>query len=219
MPKTGTMTPPSSIAHYRITSKLGEGGMGVVYRATDTKLGRDVAIKVLPDSFASDHERMARFTREAQVLASLNHPNIAAIYGVEDRALVMELVDGETLSAPQSIETALNYAHQIADGLEAAHEKGVVHRDLKPANIKVTPEGRVKILDFGLAKLLGDEPAVADPASSPTLTMRATMAGVILGTAAYMSPEQARGGAADKRSDIWSFGVLLYEMLTDRKSK
>jgi eukaryotic-like serine/threonine-protein kinase len=201
---------------YEIVAPLGAGGMGEVYRAFDTKLKREVAIKILPEAFAADPERMARFAREAQALASLNHPNIAAIYGVEDCALVMELVEGETLSAPGS-ETALDYARQIADGLEAAHEKGVVHRDLKPANIKVTPEGRVKILDFGLAKLLGNEPAAGDPASSPTLTMRATMAGVILGTAAYMSPEQARGGTSDKRSDIWSFGVVLYEILAGKQ--
>src|ERR1041384_2120093 len=158
MPKTGTMTPPSSIAHYRITSKLGEGGMGVVYRATDTKLGRDVAIKVLPDSFASDHERMARFTREAQVLASLNHPNIAAIYGVEDRALVMELVDGQTLAERLGagqilLDEALPIARQITEALEYAHSRGIIHRDLKPANIKTTSAATVKVLDFGLAKI------------------------------------------------------------------
>src|SRR5438067_2179156 len=195
---------PSSITHYRIIDKLGEGGMGTVYRATDTKLNRDVAIKILPDAFAADPDRMARFQREAQVLASLNHPNIAAIYGVEDCALVMELVEGETLAGPLPLETALNYARQIADALEAAHEKGIVHRDLKPANIKVTPEGRVKVLDFGLAKAISSETAASDPASSPTLTMRATLAGVIMGTAAYMSPEQARGAPADRRSDIWA---------------
>src|SRR5262249_1958649 len=151
------MTAPQSIAHYRITGKLGEGGMGAVYRATDTKLGRDVAIKILPDAFAQDADRMARFEREARVLATLNHPNIAAIYGVEERALVMELVEGETLSGPLPMDTALPIARQIAEALEYAHEKGVIHRDLKPANIKVTPEGRVKILDFGLAKALSSE--------------------------------------------------------------
>jgi serine/threonine-protein kinase len=214
---------PETIAHYRIVSKLGEGGMGEVYRATDTKLGRDVAIKILPDAFAQDVDRMARFQREAQVLASLNHPNIAAIYGVEERALVMELVDGPTLAerigqGAIPLEEALPIARQIAEALEYAHERGIIHRDLKPANIKITPEGRVKVLDFGLAKALSAERAVADPASSPTLTMRATMAGVILGTAAYMSPEQARGAAADKRSDIWSYGVVLLEMLTGRQT-
>src|SRR5216110_3330272 len=146
------MSSPSVIAHFRITAKLGEEGMGAVYRATDTKLGRDVAIKVLPESFANDPDRLARFTREAQVLASLNHPNIAAIYGVEDRALVMELVEGEHLEGPLPIDTALNYARQIAEALEYAHERGVIHRDMKPANVKVTPQGIVKLLDFGLAK-------------------------------------------------------------------
>ena len=182
------MTPQRTIAHYRITTKLGEGGMGEVWRATDTKLSREVAIKLLPDAFAADPERMARFTREAQVLASLNHPNIAAIYGVEERALVMELVPGEDLHGPLSLETALNYARQIAAGLEAAHEKGIVHRDLKPANIKVTPEGVVKILDFGLAKAA--EPGAASSVNSPTLTIGATVAGAILGTAGYMAPSR-----------------------------
>src|SRR5690349_18913782 len=191
--------------------------MGAVYRATDTKLGRDVAIKVLPEAFSQDADRMARFEREAHLLASLNHPNIAAIYGVEERALVMELVEGETLGGPLPLEEALPIARQIAEALEYAHEKGVVHRDLKPANIKVTPEGRVKILDFGLAKAItGDAPS-ADPANSPTLTMRATMAGMIMGTAAYMAPEQARGHDVDKRADIWAFGVVVYELLTGRQ--
>ena len=212
---------PQAIAHYRITSKLGEGGMGEVWRATDTKLGRDVAIKVLPEAFARDPDRMARFTREAQMLASLNHPNIAAIYGVEERALVMELVEGPTLAeriaaGPIPLDDALPIAKQIAEALEYAHERSIIHRDLKPANIKITPEARVKVLDFGLAKALSNEAAAGDPSSSPTLTMRGTVAGVIMGTAAYMSPEQARGIAADKRADIWSFGVVLYEMLTGR---
>jgi len=216
------MTPHSSIAHYRITAKLGEGGMGEVWRATDTKLGRDVAIKVLPDTFAADPDRMARFEREAKVLASLNHPNIAAIYGVEERALVMELVEGPTLAeriaqGPVPPEEALPIVNQLVDALEYAHDKGVVHRDLKPANIKVTPEGRVKVLDFGLAKALSSESSAVDPASSPTLTMRATLAGVIMGTAAYMAPEQARGHDADRRADIWAFGVVVYEMLTGRR--
>src|SRR3954452_25633851 len=151
------MTPQSAIAHYRITSKLGEGGMGAVYRATDTKLGREVAIKVLPESFAADPDRLGRFTREAQVLASLNHPNIAAIYGVEDRALVMELVDGETLRGPLPFAQVLAIVHQLIDALEYAHEKGIVHRDLKPDNIKITPDGRVKVLDFGLAKAMAED--------------------------------------------------------------
>jgi serine/threonine protein kinase/Tol biopolymer transport system component len=217
------MSPGLSVAHYRITVKLGEGGMGEVWRATDTKLNRDVAVKVLPDAFAADPDRLTRFTREAQVLASLNHPNIAAIYGVEDRALVLELVDGATLderiaAGPIPIEEALGIARQIAEALEYAHEKGIIHRDLKPANVKITPEGRVKVLDFGLAKAMAsDVPGTGRPEASPTLTMRATMAGVILGTAAYMSPEQARGQEADQRADIWSFGVLVYEMLTGRK--
>src|SRR5215471_16697231 len=178
------MPPPSVIGHYVITSKLGEGGMGAVYRATDTKLNRDVAIKVLPDSLAADSDRLARFAREAQVLASLNHPNIAAIYGVEESALVMELVEGGEPRGPLGEDEALPIIHQLIDALEYAHEKGVVHRDLKPANLKITPEGRVKVLDFGLAKAMSSEPAVADPATSPTLTMRATMAGTIMGTAA-----------------------------------
>jgi serine/threonine-protein kinase len=193
------MSPQQLIAHYCITAKLGEGGMGVVYRATDTKLNRDVAVKVLPDSFAADPDRLARFTREAQVLASLNHPNIAAIYGVEDRALVLELVDGATLAerigaGPIPVDEALPIARQIAEALEYAHEKGIIHRDLKPANVKITPEGRVKVLDFGLAKAMASEAlGTGRPEASPTLTMRATVAGVILDTAAYMSPEQVSG--------------------------
>jgi Tol biopolymer transport system component len=216
------MSPGLSLAHYRITAKLGEGGMGEVWRATDTKLDREVAIKILPEALAADPDRMARFEREAKVLASLNHPNIAAIHGVEERALVMELVDGPTLAERIAggaipLEETLPIARQIAEALEYAHEKGVVHRDLKPANIKITPQGRVKVLDFGLAKALANEPAAGDPAMSPTLTMRATMAGVIMGTAAYMAPEQARGQNVDKRADIWAFGVLLYEMVTGRQ--
>jgi len=189
-----------------------------VYRAKDTKLDRAVAIKVLPAAVAEDPERLARFEREAKVLASLNHPNIAQIYGIEDRALVMELVEGKTLQGPFPLETALNYAKQIADALEAAHEKGIVHRDLKPANIMVTPEGVVKVLDFGLAAVPpapGETPG--DPRHSPTLTMAGTEAGMIMGTAAYMSPEQAAGKPVDKRADIWSFGVVLWEMLTGRR--
>jgi serine/threonine-protein kinase len=213
------MSPLQTIAHYRIIAKLGEGGMGEVWRATDTKLNRDVAIKILPKAFAQDTDRMARFTREAQVLASLNHPNIAAIYGVEDCALVMELVDGETLHGPLPVETALNYARQIADALEATHEKGIVHRDLKPGNIMVTPSGTIKVLDFGLAAVAqGSGTASGDPSVSPTLTIGATKMGMILGTAGYMAPEQARSKTVDKRADIWAFGVVLYEMLTGRRA-
>ena len=215
-----------SIAHYRVTGTLGKGGMGEVYRATDTKLNREVALKVLPDAFARDPERMARFSREAQVLASLNHPNIASIHGLEEsegkRALVMELVEGETLAerlkrGPILLAEALAIARQVAEGLEEAHERGIVHRDLKPANVKVTPKGVVKVLDFGLAKALEGESGSSsspDLSHSPTLGAMATHAGVILGTAGYMSPEQARGQKVDRRSDIWAFGVLLFEMLT-----
>jgi serine/threonine-protein kinase len=202
-----------TIAHYRITAKLGAGGMGEVYRATDTKLGREVAIKVLPEAFAAEADRMARFQREAQVLAALNHPNIAQIYGVEERALIMELVEGEPLKGPLPLDTAVDYARQITDALEAAHEKGIVHRDLKPANIMITPAGTVKVLDFGLAAVAlgtGNEAAT----QSPTLTLSPTRVGMILGTASYMSPEQAAGRPVDKRADIWSFGVVLWEMVT-----
>src|SRR5262249_30320490 len=163
-----TMSPPASVGHFKITAKLGEGGMGAVYRATDTKLHRDVAIKILPPAFAEDAGRMQRFEREAQVLASLNHPNIAAIYGIEQGAIVMELVEGQNLKGPVPVETAVDYARQIASGLEAAHDKGVVHRDLKPANIKVTPDGVVKLLDFGLAK--ASEAAVSAAGTSPTMS-------------------------------------------------
>src|SRR5579884_1653434 len=197
---------------YEVLAPLGAGGMGEVYRAKDTRLDREVAVKVLPAAVAQDRERLARFEREAKALASLNHPNIAQIYGVEEsgatRALVMELVQGGILPTPQPLETALNYAKQIADALEAAHEKGITHRDLKPANIMITPAGVVKVLDFGLATAPSREGVEAgDPTNSPTLTMAATQAGVIMGTAAYMSPEQAAGKPVDKRSDIWSFGV------------
>jgi Tol biopolymer transport system component/predicted Ser/Thr protein kinase len=215
-----------SIGPYEVVAKLGEGGMGQVYRARDPQLGRDVAIKVLPPAFAADADRLARFEREARVLAALNHPNIAAIYGVEARALVMELVEGETLevliarSRPHGLglEEALPIARQIAVALEAAHAAGVVHRDLKPANIKVRTDGVVKILDFGLAKALeGDTPAGgSSPADSPTLTARGTRLGTILGTAAYMAPEQARGKVVDKRADLWAFGCVFFEMLTGR---
>ena len=210
---------PESIAHYRISATLGKGAMGEVYRATDSKLGREVAIKLIPDDFARDAVRMARFTREAQVLASLNHPNIAAIYGVEDRALIMELVEGRTLSerieqGAVPLDEALDIARQIADGLEAAHDKGVVHRDLKPGNIKITPGGTVKLLDFGLAKTDGPAASGTSVDDAPTMAATTTGAGMILGTAAYMAPEQARGRSVDKRADIWAFGVILYEMLT-----
>src|SRR5271165_6623173 len=203
------------IGPYVVTGLIGKGGMGEVYRAHDNRLERDVAIKLLPAALAQDPERLARFTREAKVLASLNHPNIAQIYGVEDQALVMELVAGHALKGPLPLETALNYARQIAAALEAAHEKGIVHRDLKPANIMVTPEGVVKVLDFGLAAVAPAATDDSDPTNSPTLTMQ-TQAGVIMGTAAYMSPEQAAGKVVDKRADIWSFGAVLWEMLTGR---
>jgi serine/threonine-protein kinase len=204
------------IAHYEIRAHLGSGGMGDVYQASDTKLNREVAIKVLPEIFADDAGRMARFGREAKVLASLNHPNIAHIYGVEERALVMELAEGESPKGPMPFDDAWKIALQIADALEYAHEQGVVHRDLKPANIKVTPDGVVKLLDFGLAKAFSDTPETAgnDPSNSPTLTLGGTVAGIIMGTAAYMAPEQAKGKRVDKRADIWSWGVVLYELLT-----
>ena len=203
---------------YEILAAIGAGGMGEVYRARDTKLDREVAIKILPEAFAADAERLARFDREAKVLAALNHPNIAAIYGLEEGALVMELVEGEMPLGPLPLDTALDYARQIAAALEAAHDKGIVHRDLKPANIKITPAGVVKVLDFGLAAVMqGSTPGGSDPAASPTLTMGATQAGVILGTAGYMAPEQARGKAVDKRADIWAFGVVLYEMIAGRR--
>jgi serine/threonine-protein kinase len=220
------LTPGTRLGVYDITAQIGEGGMGQVYRATDTKLKRQVAIKILPPSLAADADRLARFQREAEVLASLNHPHIAAIYGIEESAgataLVMELVEGDDLSqriARGSIplDEALPIATQIADALEAAHERGIVHRDLKPANIKVRPDATVKVLDFGLAK--ATEPAGGSSPSlsmSPTLSLHATQAGMILGTAAYMSPEQARGKPVDRRTDVWAFGCVLYEMLTGR---
>src|SRR5579859_5851758 len=257
------LTSGNRLGPYEILSPLGAGGMGEVYRARDTKLGREVALKVLPAEFAQDADRMARFQREAQVLASLNHPNIASIYGLEEsgstRALVMELVEGQTLAeritrivapdgapgsalaappavvsrktkvagedtgattgahgAPPYLDEALGIAKQIAEALEFAHERGIIHRDLKPANIKVTPDGAVKVLDFGLAKALATEASGTNLANSPTISIAATQAGVILGTAAYMSPEQAKGKAVDRRTDIWAFGCVLYEILTGK---
>jgi eukaryotic-like serine/threonine-protein kinase len=219
---------------YEIVAPLGACGMGEVYRARDTKLGRDVAIKILPDAFVGDSDRVARFQREAQLLATLNHPNIAAIYGLDETdgkaAIVLELVEGQTLAErPDALrvkgsrlplDDALPIARQIAEALESAHERGVIHRDLKPATIKITANGAVKVLDFGLAKMV--EPAGASESAglsmSPTLSVHATFAGVILGTAAYMSPEQARGRPSDKRTDIWAFGCVLYEMLAGRQT-
>ncbi len=213
------LAPGTQLGHYEITEPIGAGGMGEVYRARDTKLGRDVAIKVLPEAVAGSPERLARFEREAQLLASLNHPNIATVHGLEEADglayLVMELVPGETLAeilerGPIPVDEAVVLVRQTVDGLEAAHEKGVVHRDLKPANIKVTPDGVVRILDFGLAKAFETEGTEVASSLSPTLTRDATQAGVILGTAAYMSPEQARGKPVDKRSDIFSFGSVVF---------
>jgi len=216
-----------TLSHYKVIEKIGQGGMGEVYRAEDTSLKRDVAIKVLPEQFTKDPQRLARFEREAQLLASLNHPNIAAIHSFEHadeiHFLVLELVPGETLQervakGPVPVDEALEVCRQIAEGVEAAHEKGVIHRDLKPANVKVTPEGKVKILDFGLAKAFEDETPVTDISQSPTLTEEMTRAGVILGTAAYMSPEQAKGKPVDKRADVFAFGALLYELLTGKRA-
>ena len=212
---------------YEILAPLGAGGMGEVYRARDTKLGREVALKVLPQDLTRDEGRLARFDREAHLLASLNHPHIAAIYGLEEADgkpfLVLELVEGEDLAERLKrgaipVDEAIEIAEQIAEALEEAHNKGIVHRDLKPANVKLTPDGKVKVLDFGLAKAWGGEASdgSSSPAlsQSPTMAKTGTVAGVILGTAAYMSPEQARGKPVDKRADIWAFGVLLWEMLT-----
>jgi len=222
-----SLNPGSKLGHYDVLGPLGAGGMGEVFRARDARLGRDVAIKALPDIFANDPERLARFEREARLLASLNHPNVAGIHGIEEvekrRYLVLEFVDGETLAArlsrgPLPVDEAIEVCRDIAAGVEAAHESGVVHRDLKPGNVILTPDGKVKVLDFGLATSGGGSASGSDPnlSHSPTITHQATRAGVILGTAAYMSPEQARGKAVDKRTDIWSFGCVLYECLTGR---
>src|SRR5256712_7122876 len=217
------LTSGTKLGPYEIVAPLGAGGMGEVYRARDTKLGRDVALKLLPPLFTADADRAARFEREARLLASLNHPHIGAIYGFEDAgnvpALVLELVEGDTLDdrlrgGRLPLSEALAFAQQIADALEAAHRAGIIHRDLKPSNIKITPDGVVKVLDFGLAKALAAEGSGPDLSTSPTMTAGGTMVGVILGTAAYMSPEQARGQPVDKRTDIWAFGCVLFEMLT-----
>ena len=219
-----SLSPGARLGPYEVGAPLGAGGMGEVYRARDTKLERSVALKVLPDLFANDPERMARFTREAQTLAALNHPNIAAIYGLEDQALVMELVEGEDLSAviargPMAFATALPIARQIADAIEAAHEQGIIHRDLKPSNVKVRRDGTVKVLDFGLAKAMDSESSgPQDSSNAPTIAAHATQMGIIIGTAAYMSPEQARGRVLDRRADIWAFGAIVYEMLTGMRA-
>ena len=225
-----TIEAGQQLSHYRLIEKLGEGGMGIVWKAVDTTLDREVAIKFLPAAFAENAERVARFEREAKLLASLNHPNLATVFGVHDsdpsagsvRFLAMELVPGEDLAqrlrrGKLSVDETLGIAGQIADALEAAHGRGVVHRDLKPANIRVTADGTVKILDFGLAKAMAsDAVGGADPSLSPTMTSVGSVAGVLLGTAGYMSPEQARGQDVDERSDIWSFGCVLWECLTQQ---
>jgi serine/threonine protein kinase len=235
------LTPGARLGAHEISSSLGSGGMGEVYRARDTRLNREVALKVLPDAFLADPDRLARFKREAQVLASLNHPNIATIYGFEEadgiQALVLELVDGPTLAdriaqGPVPLHQVLPIARQIADAIDAAHEQGIIHRDLKPANIKLRADDTVKVLDFGLAKMIdvagsggsgrpgrSGGPGGLDITNSPTLTSPAmTRAGVILGTATYMSPEQARGATVDARTDIWAFGCVLYEMLAGQRA-
>ena len=224
------LQPGTTLGPYAVTAQIGAGGMGEVWRARDTKLDREVALKVLPEAFTSDPNRLARFEREAKVLASLNYPNIGHIYGFEEdeaegtRALVLELVEGPTLAdrikeGPIPIDEALPIAKQIAEALEAAHEQGIIHRDLKPANVKVKADGTVKVLDFGLAKAFQPEASGASASESPTisLTAAATQMGMVIGTAAYMSPEQAKGLAIDKRADVWAFGVVLYEMLTGEK--
>ena len=222
------------LLHYRLIEKIGEGGMGVVWKAGDTKLDREVAIKILPDVFSKDPERLARFKREAKLLASVNHPNVAAIYGIHEvprgsdatgtHFLALELIDGEDLQQRMTrgvlpIEEALRIALEIVQGFEAAHGQGIIHRDLKPANVTLSQEGGVKVLDFGLAKALTPDadPTSGAPSESPTLTSVGTVAGVILGTASYMSPEQAKGKPVDRRADIWSFGVVLFELLSGRR--
>jgi serine/threonine protein kinase len=217
------LQPGDKLGPYGISAKIGAGGMGEVYRATDVKLNRDVALKVLPPRLAEDEERLARFKREAQTLAALNHPNIAQIYGLQDNALVMEYVPGPDLKGPLPVETAMRRACQIAEALEYAHDKGIVHRDLKPANIKVTPEGQIKVRDFGLAKAIAhsqDSEVKDNPTlvfDDPAMDAGATMKGAILGTPGYMSPEQARGETVDRRADIWAFGAVLYELLTGKR--
>ena len=220
------LTVGTQLGSHEITALLGIGGMGEVYRARDLKLKREVAIKILPDEFASDSDRVIRFQREAEVLASLVHPNVAGIYDIQEsrgtRFLILELVEGETLAdhiarGPIPVDEALAIAIQICEALEAAHEKGIVHRDLKPANVKLTPEGKVKVLDFGLAKVMERPTADTDLSNSPTL-ITGSMAVMIMGTAAYLSPEQARGRPADSRSDIFAFGCVLYEMLTGHQA-
>jgi serine/threonine protein kinase len=224
-----TLAAGTRLGAYEVLALIGVGGMGEVYRARDTKLGRDVAIKIVSDGFSHDPERVARFEREAHMLAAMNHPHIAAIYGLEESSgsqfLVMELVDGETLAETLArsedhalpVNEALAVARQVAAALQAAHEKGIIHRDLKPGNIALTADAQVKVLDFGLAKAL-DPGQSSGLANSPTLTLAATQAGVVLGTAAYMSPEQVKGRAADQRSDVWAFGCVLFEMLAGRRA-
>ena len=219
------LTPATRLGNYEVLSAIGSGGMGEVYRARDSKLQRDVAIKIIPDALAGDPERLSRFAREAQALAALNHPNIAHIYGLEEhanvRAIVMELVEGQTLAqriaaAPHGLpmDDAIAFARQMAEALDAAHARGVIHRDIKPSNVMIGGDDHVKVLDFGLARM-ADATSDVDAANSPTVAMASpTREGIILGTAAYMSPEQAKGRLADKRSDVWSFGCVLYEMLT-----
>src|SRR5215510_5593995 len=220
------LTIGTQLGSHEITALLGKGGMGEVYRARDTKLKRDVAIKILPDEFSLDAGRVSRFQREAEVLASLNHPNIAAIYDLQEpdgsRCLVLELVEGETLAeriarGPIPVGEALDIAKYICEALEAAHEKGIIHRDLKPANVKITPDGKVKVLDFGLAKANSGTASATTLSNSPTL-LSGSMGGAIISTAAYMSPEQARGKNVDRRADVWAFGCVLYEMLTGKRA-